>query len=145
MQDVWLSVHPRWAQKIVDGIKTVEFRRRAPTLRPGSRALIYSTSPECSIVASAIVLRVENLSPTELWNRYETSGAVPREEFDAYFLGSDSGVAIVLSHVRELQSPVSLSTLRTHSRIRPAQGWRYLEPEVTDSLVRMGEPELLPF
>jgi predicted transcriptional regulator len=49
-----LSIRPTYVERILDGRKTIELRRRFPTSAAcGSSVLVYSTSPVQSLVATA--------------------------------------------------------------------------------------------
>ena len=62
-QDVLLSVKPQYANLIVDGIKSVELRRKFPTdLRQGTRCLIYSSSPTQKVIGECKIETVTKLS-----------------------------------------------------------------------------------
>ncbi len=127
MRDLWLSIHPRWINAIVDGRKTVELRRRAPSVEPGATAVLYATSPDCCVVGSVVVSSVVSMPLGQLWEQYGLSAAVTRREFYRYFHGVSAGSAIEFGTVRTLADPVGLHQLRELG-IRPAQGWRYLPP-----------------
>ena len=118
----------------MDGRKTVELRRRAPSVKAGAAAVLYATSPDCCVVATAVVRGVVSLPLPQLWAQYGTPAAVTRAEFRRYFRGQRAGSAIELEAVRTLTSPVGLHRLRELG-IRPAQGWRYLSPRLVERLL----------
>ena len=141
MRDLWLSIHPRWVDAIVDGRKTVELRRRAPNVDPGALAVLYATTPRCSVVGSALVRRVVSLPLDQLWDQYGRQAAVTRSEFGEYFRGAGAGSAIELEAVRTLPTPVGLHALRDRG-VHPAQGWRYLPRECVEELLKSPAPDL---
>lgn len=135
-RDIWLSVHPRWATAILDGSKTVELRRRGPTLGAGSRAVIYATAPVSSALGTAVVSHVEEMTVGELWKVFGKNAHIAEAEFFDYFKGCDRGYAIVLEAIILWRASVDLGCLRDQFGLEPAQGWRYLEPGMTDELAR---------
>lgn len=137
MRDLWLSIHPRWAEEILSGAKTVELRRRAPTVATGATVLVYATTPVRALVASAAIEDIVTLPLRTLWSTHGLSAAVTKKEFDDYFRGQESGVAITLGQVTPLVNEVPLSTLRDHGE-SPAQGWRYLSRRSTELLLVLG-------
>ncbi len=136
MRDLWLSIHPRWVDAIVEGRKTVELRRRAPRVDVGAFALIYATTPTCSVVGSAQIQAVVSLPLEELWTRYGRRAAISRSEFCDYFRGTAHGSAIELASVQTLDTPVGLRELRDRG-VQPAQGWRYLPRERLEELLEV--------
>lgn len=117
-----MSIHPRWSEAILDGTKTIELRRRAPT-RPLSHLVIYATSPISRIVGWAEVDNVDRDTPAKLWNRWRTKAGVSQSEFKSYFDGSDLGYAILLSSAQRISEPLKLSTIGI---ARPPQSFQYL-------------------
>lgn len=141
MRGIWLSIHPRWITEILQGAKTVELRRRSPTLEWGASAVLYSTSPECAVVATATVERVDKLELAELWLRYSLGATIPRTDFDAYFKGCETGVALTLGEVAPLGRAVGLRELRAVGE-SPAQGWRYIDDAAIARLALLGSAEV---
>ncbi len=59
-KDVLLSVKPAYANLLVDGIKTIELRRKFPVdLVPGTKCLIYSSSPTKKVIGECKIAKVE--------------------------------------------------------------------------------------
>jgi predicted transcriptional regulator len=111
-KDVIFSIRPVHAEKILDGSKTVELRRRfTGSVRPGTLALIYSTSPTSALTGSARIHDVQRLAVPDLWKRHRSSACLQKREFEDYFSGLDSGYAIVLTSAKPLPRPVGLREL----------------------------------
>lgn len=117
-----VSVHPDWAEAIVDGRKTVELRRQAPK-RPLDYVVVYSTSPVKRVVGWAPVREVVVGSPASIWRTWGKSSGVPRATFRAYFSGTGTGYAIVLGPAVRLEEPMPLESL---GLVRPPQSFQYL-------------------
>lgn len=63
-----------------------------------------------------------------LWQSVHDRAGVNRREFDRYFQGLSSGVAIEIADVQPFVRPVPLAELRQHWRgFHPPQGFRYVE------------------
>lgn len=101
-KDVLLSVRPQYANLLVEGVKTVELRRRFPVdLVEGSRCLIYSTSPVQKVIGECKILSVQRLPVPELWEKCALEAMIPWEGFSSYFGGVDHGYAVrMYGHVR---------------------------------------------
>jgi predicted transcriptional regulator len=127
-----LSIKPQHVDRILDGTKTVELRRHGWRDALGATALLYSSGPRRALVGSFVVAAVDSGSPTQVWRKYGPRTAVTKREFDEYFAGSSTAVAVVTSHVRRLPEPLTLEELR---RRQPAflvpQSYRYVDtPEL---------------
>ncbi|MBB3441847.1 hypothetical protein [Rhizobium sp. BK379] len=106
-----ISIRPLFVDAILSGAKTVELRRRIPSIDIGTKLWIYATLPVGAVVGAAIAQDFHYASPAELWVRYARHAAIPRDDFDAYFLGTDRGVGIELSSVQKIE-PISIEYLR---------------------------------
>lgn len=117
-----LSLHPEWAQAILEGRKTVEFRRTAPA-KTISHVVIYATKPVGHVVGYFTVVSVTEGSPTSLWKRFGRHGAISRRRFRAYFRARSTGFAIEVGNVVRLEEPVALDDI---GGMRPPQNFCYL-------------------
>lgn len=130
-RDVIFSIRPAHAEKILDGSKTVELRRRFTSeVRPGTLALIYSTSPTSALTGSARIQEVQRLAVTDLWKKHRSGARLQKKEFEDYFSGLDSGYAIVLTSAKPLPRPVSLRELRERFGFEPPQSYQYVRPSL---------------
>lgn len=120
-----LSIRPTYVERILAGNKTIELRRRFPSLLAPGIALIYATAPVQAIVASMQVAIVETLNLTTLWRRRGRDAAVTRAEFDAYFDGTERGCALVLRDVVRFPSPIHLTDLADRFEFSPPQSYCY--------------------
>lgn len=119
-----LSLHPQWALAILEGRKTVEFRRAAPA-RHVSHVVIYATKPVGQVVGYFSVVSVTRGSPTSLWSRFGHRGGISRRLFRSYFSSASTGYAFEVGDVVRLERPVDLATL---GALRPPQNFCYVPP-----------------
>jgi hypothetical protein len=61
--DAIISIHPGYADAILDGTKTIELRRRVPELANGTRFWIYATRPTAAVVGVATISDVKRAHP----------------------------------------------------------------------------------
>jgi predicted transcriptional regulator len=114
---VLLSVHPRWAQRILTAEKTVEVRRRPPPA-DGAPLLLYATAPQSELVAYARIGSTQSGTPGELWCRVGARTAMNEHEFLAYLDGAPAPGALELTDVTPLM-PRPLG-------FRAPQSWMWL-------------------
>jgi predicted transcriptional regulator/DNA-binding XRE family transcriptional regulator len=130
-RDIIFSVRPPHAEKILDGSKTVELRRRFRRLiMPGTLALIYTTSPTSALTGFATIQDVQLLALTELWKRHRSAACLAKGDFEEYFSGLKRGYAIVLESARTLGRPVKLHELRKRFGFEPPQSYQYASPSM---------------
>jgi predicted transcriptional regulator len=129
-RDILFSIRPFYADKILEGQKTVELRRKFPEFgTTGSTALIYATSPVSAVVGTAIIRSVIKLSLSKLWKAHGPSACIAKVDFDGYFAGQDYGFAIMLDSAKQLKSQLTASDLEIEFGIVPPQSYRYLDEE----------------
>ena len=121
---VLLSVKPRFAEQIIAGTKTVEFRRSWATESVGL-AVVYSSSPVQRLVGIVEIEGAVVASPTSVWTKCRTRGpGLERRELMAYFDGKDKAYGVLLGGVTLPGAPVAPKSL--FREFRPPQSYRYL-------------------
>jgi predicted transcriptional regulator len=119
--DAIISIHPRYANAILAGEKTIELRRRIPDLPFGTRLWIYATRPTGAIVGFVTLRDVTRAHPRTIWNKYRHRAGIDHAAFKAYFNGAQQGVAILLAAARRV-APITIDELREiRVRFHPPQ------------------------
>lgn len=134
-RDVVLSVRPQYSSKIMSGEKTVELRRRFPISAPnGTRAYIYSTSPDRAMIGVAEIAAVKKLAVDEIWRSYSKVAFIERSDFDKYFDGLEYGMALEFTNVRPFDKPMPLTDLRERFGFEPPQSFLYAKHDLRRAL-----------
>jgi predicted transcriptional regulator len=122
-----LSVKPRFADALLDGLKTVEIRRRRAHLADGSLCLLYASSPLRALVGVIRVRETDTDTAEALWTRYGELAAISRAEFDTYLRGSTRPCAIVIEAAVRFPHAIALAELRRRQNdfVTP-QSYRFL-------------------
>jgi predicted transcriptional regulator/DNA-binding XRE family transcriptional regulator len=140
-RDVVLSIRPVYSEKIIQGKKTIELRRRFPVSAPrGTIAYIYSTSPVRAMVGSAEIENVIKLPVVDIWKKFGKMAQIDRPSFDEYFYGVKHGFALKFANVRRFTRQIDLAELRRRFGFEPPQSFLYatsvlrtaLQDEYTD-------------
>lgn len=122
-----VSIHPRFAQAVVEGTKRVELRRLRPAVESGDPIVFYETAPTCAVVARAVISCVSTGRPYRLWRSVGGESGLTRREFMAYFSNCPMGFAIAFNAVSVLSEPVTLDSLRRAvPDFAPPQSYHYL-------------------
>lgn len=127
-----ISIHPEYADAILEGTKRVEFRR-IRFARDVHTVLIYATRPIGKIVASFEVSDIDIGTPTVLWQKHRRTGGISHEKFTNYFAGATEGCAILVGRVTRFSRPLPLESLG--QSITPPQSFRYLDQAIVARLV----------
>ncbi|HEY9565496.1 MAG TPA: hypothetical protein VIR30_17145 [Nocardioides sp.] len=141
---VLLSVRSPHVERLLDGSKTVEFRRRTWSVPDGSTALLYGSRNRRAIVGSLTITSTDVGSRTAMWKSYGDRSGLTRSEYWEYFAGASLAVAINVSNVRVLAEPLDLSELR---RRRPTfhvpQSYRFIRADELGVVLNGERPALL--
>ena len=118
---VIISIHPRYADAILDGTKTIELRRRVPELANGTQLWIYATRPTAAVVGLTTITEVNRAHPRTIWQKHRNGAGVDHASFKEYFLGAREAVAILLGTTKRV-GPISIEELRkVRDRFHPPQ------------------------
>lgn len=107
MCSILISINPEYVERIFNGSKTFEFRRKPPK-RAVDKILIYETSPVMKVVGEAEVIEVLAMSPDDLWDETRSHAGISKLLFDKYFCGQDIGYAYRLGKVTKYEEPLDL-------------------------------------
>jgi len=134
MTAILLSVRPRFARALLDGTKKVEIRRRFPGHISGAVAYIYSTKPDCAILGTVYIRRIERILSNEVWHRYQGIIGVGEEAISAYLEGVTTASVLRISKPIKWDTPMPLCVLQDTFDLRPVQSFRYLSDDKHDDL-----------
>lgn len=120
-----LSIYPRYANKILSGVKRLEFRK-SWAASDVSAFVIYATVPVQKIVGIAHVKQVHRGSATALWRlAQEIGGGVSRRALYDYFRGKQEGFAIEIESVLPCSIPLDPEAYLPN--FTPPQSFTYLD------------------
>src|SRR5688572_8568062 len=97
-----ISVKPEFAEKILNGSKTIELRKCSPSTSVGDLVILYSTVPERAIVGTCIVKEIIKKAPAQLWRSHRRFMGIDRKRYFEYFKDSNTAVGIVLTSIDKL-------------------------------------------
>ena len=125
-----LSLRPRYADLIFEGVKKAELRRRSLVHVEGGEVFVYVTSPVMELRGGFRVGEVWAGTPQEIWEKVSELAGINRDDFDTYYEGQSVACALEITGVWEYLNPPRLSMLRTRfGNFVVPQSWRYVKPE----------------
>lgn len=119
---VLMSIHPKFAKKILSGQKLVEFRK-TKLAKDVKYILIYATSPQKKIVGYFKVDGIDIDTPKSIWDKYANVGCVEKKFYWTYYSNSNKAIAIKVGSVFELKNPLEYSSI---FNINPPQNFYYI-------------------
>jgi predicted transcriptional regulator/ribosomal protein S18 acetylase RimI-like enzyme len=104
--DLVFSIKPSYADRIIEGNKRVEIRRRFSTKWRGATALLYASAPSRHFVGEATIGEVITKSPDLIWSEWKDELGCSFDEFSSYCHGASEVSAIVFKEVRAFKDPI---------------------------------------
>jgi predicted transcriptional regulator len=124
-----MSLRPEYAQLMLQGHKTIEFRRRFSKKYEGATIVFYITHPVRQFAFMATIAKVDHRQKEHLWNKYEEQGGISETLFNRYFCGTSYGYAIQLSNIRKVPNQLPLERARqVYPKLRPPQSFQTIQP-----------------
>jgi predicted transcriptional regulator len=103
-EEAIISIRPKFADAILSGAKTIELRRRIPTIQTGARLWIYATRPIGAVVGSATIDAIVRGRPDMVWEACGGRANVSRLEFNRYFHGAPEAIGISLAAIQKIRA-----------------------------------------
>lgn len=122
-----MSIHPQYADRILDGTKRVEFRKR-PVAADVTHVLVYATAPVSAVVGAFTVHDQHTASPQMLWRQFRQVAGISWSDFRDYYAGRSAGTGIAVGDVMHAPQPLCLR--RDVGVQHPPQSFQYLRPDV---------------
>lgn len=130
-----MAIHPEFADAILDGRKTVEFRKRSLASDVNAVA-IYATAPVSKIIGEFQLDGTVLGSPAELWARVGDRGAIAPGAYDSYFSGSQRAVGLLVGKIQRYDHPLALCELCPEPAV--PQSFTYLVDSQVEALRAYG-------
>lgn len=124
-ENVLMSIKPEFANQIMKGTKSVEFRKTCFGEHV-KRVYIYSSFPEKKIIGYFSVGKVEQMDPKKLWDKYHVKGGISKSKFFKYFGDKDEGNAIVIKEVYPYRYGLSIQDV-FGTDYKVPQNYRYID------------------
>lgn len=100
MKKILLSIRPFFVEKILNGSKTVEYRKRIPKDASIRQVLVYSSYPVRKVVAEFTVGGYLTGTPDKLWSKTCLIGGIDYVTFKKYFSDKSIGYAYQIKDVK---------------------------------------------
>jgi len=124
---VLMSIKPIYAEKIKNGEKTIELRKKIPNVKEDDIIIFYESNPVKRITMSCVIRSIITLEPEQMWELYHDQMGIERERFDHYFVNSIKAYGIVLKDIKRIKAE-EMKTLFSWMK-HPPQSFRYVSEE----------------
>lgn len=121
---VLLSIKPEFAERIFDGTKKFEFRRRIYKNKNVKSVVVYASAPISKVIGEFEIETVHHDELDSLWDSTNEFAGISEAFYREYFNGKDSGYAIEVKKVRKYEAPLGI---RETFGIAPPQSFAYVD------------------
>ena len=129
-----MSIKPKYVDRILDGQKKVELRRKFTDKWIGKKISIYASKPAAALAGEAVIRDVVVDRPEQVWRRFGPDTGCSDQEFAEYVGEADAVYAICLDQVRRYSNPighrqvsdlldVKLVPPQSYCRLSPNHAW----------------------
>jgi predicted transcriptional regulator len=134
LKAVFLPIKPVYAERLMDGSKRFEFRRR-PIGPDVTHIVVYASSPYKRILGIVKVSSVESGSVHSVWNKTKDSAGISKADYLEYFSGTDTAYAIAIdpSETVRFERHISPSEIE-HNFVVP-QSFKYVNTDFVAALM----------
>lgn len=121
---VILSIKPEFAEKIFNGSKKFEFRRRLYKNKEVKAVIVYASAPISKIIGEFEVGSVLHDDLSSLWKRTNEYSGITEEYYFDYFKGKENGYAIAVKKAEKYDRPICI---RESFGLAPPQSFAYVQ------------------
>jgi predicted transcriptional regulator len=123
---VCYPIKPIYSEKIMNGQKKYELRKRLPNSEI-DYILIYSTTPVAKVVGYAEVKKTHVKPVHDMWIMVSPLAGISKEDYMSYFDGKENAYAIELKNVWRFKSPFDIKEINKNFTV--PQSFCYVSEE----------------
>lgn len=93
-----LSIKPEYVEKILNGTKRFEYRKKIFKNKDVDTIVIYATKPVGKVVGEFSIKTIIQDNPQQIWHLTNEYSGISKTSFDEYFHNTQEGFAIEVNH-----------------------------------------------
>lgn len=125
---ILMSIHPKWAGFIYQGVKTIEYRKSVPVYScygdKEYQIWLYETMPVGMVTGYIIASAVRG---NDVFDYDGHNGCLCREAYNRYFWNHEYHYGWLIKRKQELAHPAHIWELCGPKIKRPPMSWRFFE------------------
>ncbi len=120
---VLLSIKPEYADRIFDGSKRFEFRKKV-FRNQVTTVVVYATLPVGKVIGEFTISEIIESEPSKVWRKTKGFSGISKSNFEEYFTGRSKAFAIGVQDPKLYKQSMSLRDV--HPRGIAPQSFYYL-------------------
>lgn len=121
-----LSIKPKYVEKILNGTKKYEYRKKIFKNRNVNTIIIYATKPIGKVVGEFYIKDIIEDNPTVIWNLTNEYSGISKDSFDDYFQNVQEGFAIEIDSFVKYKKGLNLNEVSKEVKNAP-QSFVYIQ------------------
>ncbi|MFJ6925032.1 ASCH domain-containing protein [Limosilactobacillus mucosae] len=122
---ILLSIKPEYVERILNGTKKFEYRKKIFKNKNVNTVVIYATKPIGKVVGEFYIRNIIEDNPQTIWNLTNKYSGISKNSFDEYFHNVQEGFAIEISHFVKYKKELELNEVSKKLKSAP-QSFAYI-------------------
>lgn len=122
---ILLSIKPKYAQKIFNGEKRYEYRKRLFKRNDIDSIIVYVTKPVGKVVGEFEIDEILEDNPMAIWEKTKQYSGISEKDYLKYFQDNEKGFAISIKNTTIYKRPLELTELSSTIKSAP-QSFMYI-------------------
>lgn len=122
---ILLSIKPEYAERIFNGEKRYEYRKRLFKRNDINSIIVYVTKPVGKVVGEFEIAEILEDNPIDIWERTKQYSGISKRDYMKYFQDKKTGFAISIKNTTIYKQPLELKELSSAIKSAP-QSFMYV-------------------
>jgi predicted transcriptional regulator len=130
----FLPIKPVYANRLMDGTKHFEFRRK-PISADVTHIVVYASSPYKRILGLVAVTAIETGSVESVWRKTRLNAGIKKSDYMTYFEGAEVAYAIAIDPAQTICLQKHIAPSEIEEGFVIPQSFRYVPSSFVDRLL----------
>lgn len=122
---VLLSIKPEYVERIFEGKKKYEYRKKPFKRKEIDTIIIYATKPVGKVVGEFTFNNILKDNPKAIWEKTKLDSGISKRDYLEYFKEKEDAYAIEITDVHIYDNPLNLDELNPKIKVAP-QSYMYI-------------------
>lgn len=116
---ILLSIKPKYVERILNGTKKFEYRKKIFKNKDINTIVIYATKPVGKVVGEFSIREIIKDNPQKIWDLTNEYSGISKSSYDNYFHDVQEGFAIEINHFIRYKKGLELSEVSKKVKSAP--------------------------
>lgn len=126
---ILLSIKPEYAEKIFNGEKKYEYRKRIFKRNDVKMVVVYATKPIGKVIGEFEIAEILEDVPNVIWEQTKKHSGIEEKDYIEYFRDNEKGFALSIKNTITYQKPLELNQFNPKIKCAP-QSFMYIKGEL---------------